>query len=106
MLKILTREEEFDSFLESNRDKLVLVKFSTSWCSPCHELQKNLEKLLAEKKNLAVLEIDAEKFSRLAQRSIFSVRSVPSLFLFRKNHFVKGNIGNMSVEQLKKFVDS
>lgn len=104
MLKILTREEEFTSFLANN--KLVLVKFFTTWCSPCQELQKNLEKLLLEKKDLTVLEVDAEKFSGLAQRPIFSVRSVPSLFLFRQGEMIKKANGNMNVEQLKLFVDS
>jgi len=61
---------------------------------------------LLEKKDLVVLEVDAEKFSGLAQRPIFSVRSVPSLFLFRQGEMIKKINGNMSVEQLKLFVDS
>jgi len=106
MLKILTREEEFDSFLKSNYDKSFLVKFFTTWCLPCRELQKNLEKLLLEKNDLIVLEVDAERFSGLAQRPMFSIRSVPSLFLFRQGEVVKKVSGNMNVEQLRVFVDS
>ncbi|CAG8440163.1 11518_t:CDS:2 [Ambispora leptoticha] len=69
-------------FLQTNQDKLVLVKFFTTWCLPCQELQKNLEDLLRERKDLLVLEVDAEKFSKIAQSSEFAVRSVPTLFLF------------------------
>jgi thioredoxin-like negative regulator of GroEL len=53
-----------------------------AWCGPCKTLQENIEKLLAERNDLLVLEIDAEKFPELAQRPEFNVYSVPALFLF------------------------
>jgi len=59
-----------------------------------------------EKKNLVVLEVDAEKFPRLAQKPEFNVRSVPSLFLFRQGEMAKKFSGNMSVLQLKEFIDA
>ncbi|CAG8847718.1 21037_t:CDS:2, partial [Racocetra persica] len=71
-------ETDLDTFLQKNHDKLVLVKFSTTWCPPCRVLQKNIQELMAEleksaapKKDLLVLEVDAEKFPRLAQREQF-----------------------------------
>ncbi|CAG8444208.1 16925_t:CDS:2, partial [Cetraspora pellucida] len=71
-------ESDLDTFLQKNHDKLVLVKFSTAWCPPCQVLQKNIGELLAEleksaapKKELLVLEVDAEKFPQLAQRTQF-----------------------------------
>jgi len=67
-------------------------------------LQKNIEKLLLEKQDLVVLEVDAEKFPRLAQRPEFSVRSVPTLFLFRLGEMIKKFCGNMNVQQLKEFI--
>ncbi|CAG8829409.1 7226_t:CDS:2, partial [Racocetra persica] len=71
-------ETDLDTFLQKNHDKLVLVKFSTTWCPPCRVLQKNIQELMAEleksaapKKDLLVLEVDAEKFPQLAQREQF-----------------------------------
>ncbi|CAG8559766.1 7852_t:CDS:10, partial [Cetraspora pellucida] len=56
-------ETDLDTFLQNNHDKLVLVKFSTTWCPPCRVLQKNIQELMAEleksaapKKDLLVLE--------------------------------------------------
>ena len=106
MLKNLMREEELNSFLQNNQDKLVLVKFFTTWCIPCRELQKNIEKLLLEKKDLVVLEIDAEKFPWLAQKPEFNVRSVPSLFLFRQGMMTKKISGNINILQLKEFISA
>jgi thioredoxin 1 len=110
MLKSLVREEEFASFLQNNQDKLVLVKFSTAWCAPCRLLQENIKEWLAEleqpvgqqQKGVAVLEVDAENFPQL--RNQFSVRSVPTTFLFHQNKIIKRVSGNMSVQQLKEFV--
>jgi len=108
MLKNLVNEEDFDSFLQN---KLLLVKFSTVWCSPCQVLQKNIEELLSElekmtgqSKDLVVLQIDAEKFPRLAQRPLFSVYSVPTIFLFHQGKMIKRGSGSMSVQQLKEFI--
>jgi len=106
MLKNLMREEELNSFLQNNQDKLVLVKFFTTWCVPCRELQKNIEELLLQKKDLVVLEVDAEKFPRLAQRPEFNVRSVPSLFLFRQGTMTKKISGSINILQLKEFIDA
>jgi len=105
MLKELIKEEEFNSFLQNNQDELVLVKFFTTWCFPCQELQKNIEKLLLEKKDLVVLGVNAERFPRLAQRPEFNVRSVPSLFLFRQGKMIKKISGGISILQLKEFID-
>jgi hypothetical protein len=38
--------------------------------------------LLTEEKNLEVLEVDADKFSGLAQRPEFNILSVPAVFLY------------------------
>jgi len=96
----LVKEEDFDSFLQNNR--LVLVKFSTEWCPPCRELQKNVEELLKQpeeqQKGLIVLEVNAEKFPRLAQRPQFGVKSVPTFFLFNHSKLLKEGHGNRSVQ--------
>lgn len=105
-MKRLEKEEELNLFLQINKEKTVLVKFFTAWCLPCRELQKNLESLLKERKDLEILEVDAEKFRGIAQRSEFEVRSVPTLFLFYKGKIVRKASGSMNVHQLKEFMNS
>jgi thioredoxin 1 len=111
MLKSLVKEEDFDPFLKNNQDKLVLVKFSTVWCPPCQVLQKNIEELLSkvavvagQPADLVVLQVDAEKFPRLAQRPLFNVYSVPVIFLFHQGRLIKRGSGSMSVQQLREFI--
>ncbi|CAI2188162.1 15694_t:CDS:2 [Funneliformis geosporum] len=66
--------EELDNVKIESGEKDVSIK----------ELQKNIEVLLEEKKDMEVIEVDAEKFPRLAQNPEFNVLSVPTIFLFRK----------------------
>ncbi|CAG8532475.1 2971_t:CDS:2, partial [Ambispora gerdemannii] len=107
----LVAGESFDSFLQNNQDKTVLVKFFTDWCGPCKTLQESIRKLLAElermkekENDLVVLEIDAEKFPELARRPEFNVCSVPVLFLFREGKMLKKSGGSLSVPQLREFL--
>jgi len=104
-LKRLEKEEEMDLFLQNNKNKVVLVKFFTTWCLPCRELQENLESLLKERKDVLVLEVNAEKFREIAQRPEFAVRSVPTLFLYYNGKMIKKASESMNVRQLKEFIN-
>src|SRR5205809_7168273 len=104
MWENLIQEGGFDSFLQANQDKLVLVKFFVTWCSPCRVLKRNIQELLTEKKDLVVLAVDGEKFPQLAQRSEFKVRAFPTIFLFRAGKAVKEERGSLSIQQLRKFI--
>ena len=103
----LVKEEDFDSFLQNN--KLVLVKFSAGWCPPCRVLQENIEELLKQleeqQKDLMVLKVEVEKFPNLAQRTQFSVRSLPTFFLFHQGKMIKEKQqGSRSVQWLREFI--
>ena len=101
----LEQEGEFDSFLTQNRQKVRLVKFSAEWCPPCHELQKNLGELEKAHSQLAILEVDVEKFASLAQRPEFQVSALPTLLLFRPlDTRGEKRIGLQSLSQLKEWV--
>jgi thioredoxin-like negative regulator of GroEL len=56
---------------------------------------------VGQQKNIVVLEVDAERFPQLSNQ--FSIRSVPTTFLFHQNKVLKRVSGNMSVQQLKEF---
>jgi thioredoxin 1 len=113
MFKSLVREEDFDSFLQNNQDKLVLVKFFTTWCGPCQELKKNLSELEKEQPDLVILEVDADRFPTLQYQDQAQkvhqlvVYSVPTIFLFRQGKMVKrGDGGSASVQQLREFISN
>jgi thioredoxin-like negative regulator of GroEL len=55
---------------------------------------------------LIVIEIDAERFPELAQRELFDVKSVPTLFLFLAGKKIKERRGYLSEEELKNFLNN
>jgi len=89
---------------EKNSYEFTLVKFSTEWCSPCKKLQEVIKKIEIERKDVFVLEIDAEKSFQISRDPIFDVFSVPVMFLFRKGIFQKRIDGYIDLETLKKLL--
>jgi thioredoxin 1 len=88
---------------ESINQQLLLIKFSTDWCVPCHKLRETISKLLEKEVNLLVLEINVEKLPFLAE--LFGISTVPTTFLFFQGRIIKGpQVGNMNPLQLKNFI--
>lgn len=109
MFKRLEREEELKTFLVQNQKQIRLIKFSAEWCPPCRELQENLGKLIKENPQVAVLEVDVEKFPHLTQQrpelQNSKVSALPTLLLFRPlSNEVEKKTGLQNLPQLKEWV--
>ena len=100
-MKKMENEEELNLFLQKNWNKTAIIKFSAQWCPPCHKLQENLSLLEIENINLAILEIDVDKFPQLVKNLHFEVSSLPTLFLFRP---FETKIGLQSLVQLREWI--
>lgn len=72
--------EKFEDLIKS--DKPVLIDFFATWCGPCqmmHPILEEVAKNVGEKAR--VIKIDIDKNQELS--SVYSVRSVPTLMIFK-----------------------
>lgn len=95
-----TDEQHFDAELRAA--SLVLVKFTGTWCAPCHALQPTLEKLVNERAEVTVLSVDVDAQQAVANR--FGVRSLPTLIAFRQGRPIGQLVGNVSRTAIDKLL--
>ena len=98
MIKYL--ENEY--FEEEIKEGKVLVDFYADWCGPCKMLGMVLEELVKEK-DIKVLKVNVDKHQELASK--FRIMSIPYLVLFENGKESKHNLGFLTKEDLKKFIE-
>lgn len=88
MLK-LTKDNFQSEVLDS--DKLVLVDFWASWCTPCKMLSPIIDEIAEENPNIKVGKINVDEELELA--SNYSVMSIPTVIVFKNGTIVGHSIG-------------
>ena len=89
----------FQSLIES--EKPILVDFFATWCGPCQMLSPTLKQVkdqLGER--VSIIKIDVDKNPEVA--SIYQIRSVPTLIMFKKGKPVWKQSGVVPTQELVK----
>lgn len=100
---ILTLTEK--NFQQQTKSKVVIVDFWAAWCAPCRMMAPVLNDLANDlSDNMQVGKINVEEQQALAQK--FSVRSIPTLILFKDgkevNRFVGVKTKDFLLKEMKK----
>lgn len=94
--------EKFEDIIKS--DKPVLIDFFATWCGPCKMMHPVLENLAASVGEKArIIKIDIDKNQQLA--SIYNVRSVPTLMVFKNGELQWRQSGVQSEEALRQVLE-
>jgi thioredoxin 1 len=82
----------------------VLVDYWAQWCGPCKMIGPIIEEAAAEYADrLTVAKLNIDESPRTP--SLYNVRGIPTLMLFKNGLPVATHVGSLSKGQLRAFID-
>ena len=97
MAVIELTSETFDAEV-LHADRIVIVDFWATWCTPCRMLTPTLEEIAAERSDIKICKINVDDAQDIAEK--YGVMSLPILVFFENGEVVDESIGLVSKEQL------
>lgn len=87
-----------------NQNKPILVDFYASWCGPCKAMAPILEDVkqrVGEKASIVKIDVD----NNPGAASMYQVRSVPTLILFKNGQSIWRQSGVVAAGELEKLIN-
>ncbi len=91
--------EDFEN--EILDEGVTLVDFAAVWCGPCQMLEPTLVEL-SKIADYKIVKVDTDQFSELASK--YSVRSLPTMIIFKNRKPVENLVGFMTHDEIDKKV--
>lgn len=94
-------EDNFSEVLAASR-RPVVVDFWAAWCAPCRGFAPVFEQAAARHPQWLFAKVDTEACPRLSQQ--LSIRSIPTLAVFRRGEIVDRVSGALPAAQLEQWL--
>lgn len=83
-------------------EKLVIVDFSASWCTPCKMIAPILEEIDREHKDIKIVNIDVEASPHVSKR--YDIKTIPNIKFFKNGVIVDEIIGFVPKQEIEKII--
>jgi thioredoxin len=102
-LEVLMQKMEFDKLV--SEEGICLVDFFAEWCAPCQSLSKLIEKFIIPEygNKIKIIQIDGDDSPELFEA--YSIRTIPTIMLFKNGKPETSYIGMQTKENLKQAID-
>ena len=85
--------------------KKAVVDFFATWCGPCKMQSETFHETEDKLPELVIIKVDIDKYQNLPVE--FSVRGVPTIYLFNKNQeIINKNVGFLQNQSFIEWVHS
>ena len=100
MEKIESKKHLHDVIENNDKDRLIIVKFSATWCGPCRQMEKNTENIEKEDSNVKFYNIDVDELPEIAEE--YEIMNIPVLLYYKGPFQVDKTLGGLSESKLKE----
>jgi thiol-disulfide isomerase/thioredoxin len=94
-------QKEINSALEKN--DIVVLKFGSEFCEPCHALECELEELDEELENITILMVDTSESPSLAEQ--YDIFELPTMVIYKESETpILRHEGVMLAQDIEKII--
>ncbi len=101
MATVEATRDTFSDLIKSS--STVLVDFWAEWCGPCRSFAPTYEEMSEKYPDLVFAKVDTEDQPELA--GSFSIRSIPTLMVFRDQIILYSQAGALPPQQLEDLIE-
>ena len=77
----------------------VIVEFYATWCGPCKEMKKNLQKINRKKEKVKIYQVDIEKSQDVVD--MYGTPQVPAILYMKDGEILQGYVGLKHMSELR-----
>ena len=99
-LAFLASYENFKNYstCDDNKNRLIILKFTATWCGPCKKIKPFIEAKKKEYPNNIFIAVDVDNDHHQALCNNFSVQAMPTFIFYRNGVLLHTLVGSNEIE--------
>jgi len=95
--------DEFSKLLNDHPDKIIIVDFWATWCTPCMTFAPVFEKLQKEYPEFIFIKVNVDENSQIARE--YKVSAIPMTFFIKNGRIINKNVGALNYISMKQLLE-